>query len=72
MFHYLHFSDGKPQTIQQNPKQDVVLQVIKQNILQGWPDHKEQVPQEITPCHQVRDELCAQDSIWFKADQAVT
>lgn len=67
MLHYLHFSDGKPQAVRQSTNQDGVLQAVKQIILVKhlllviWP------ALETTPDQQVRNELCAQDGIWFKA-----
>lgn len=50
---------------------DEWLQTERQSVLQVWPDLKEQVPQEISPYWQVRDDLCTQGGILFKGDRAL-
>jgi hypothetical protein len=50
---------------------DEGLQTVKQYILNGWPDNKQQLPRVVQPYFNVRDELSYQDGIIFRGTQIV-
>ena len=48
---------------------DATLQLLKETILQGWPDNKEHVPPQIFPYFSTRDELFMQDGLVFRGER---
>ena len=65
-FDFLAVSDPQLVEIQQEKAADPVLQSPTQVILKGWPEKKDDLPIELHPCFDVRDELTAQDGVLFK------
>ena len=61
-------ANSEPQLveIQQETAADPVLQSLTQVILKGWPEKKDDLPIELHPYFDVRDELTAQDGVLFK------
>ena len=45
------------EAIQRAAKEDQVLQLLIQQIMQGWPDHVKQLPAVLKPFWQLRDDL---------------
>ena len=50
---------------------DPVLQVLRETIQQGWPEHKSRVPPCIRAYYDFRDELTIQDQLVFKGPRIV-
>lgn len=71
MIHYLPISEERRQRIQTETERDQALQVLKRRILQGWPDDKGQVEDEVRPYFDMRDELSVQDNVIFRGQRAV-
>ena len=63
---FLPISEPQLLEIQHETAADPVLQSLIQVILKGLPDRKENVPTELHPYFNVRDELTAQDGVLFK------
>ena len=63
---FLPISQPQLAEIQRETAADPVLQSLTQVILKGWPDKKEDLPIELHPYYNVRDELSAQDGVLFK------
>ena len=61
-------ANSEPQLveIQQETAADPVLQSLTQVILKGWPEKKDDLPVELHPSFDVRDELTAQYGVLFK------
>ena len=62
----LSISEPQPEEILQETAADPVLQSLTQVILKGWPEKKDDLPKELHPYFDVRDELTAQDGVLFK------
>ena len=45
------------ETIQQATKEDPTLQLLMQQLMEGWPEHVNQVPKDLKPFWQLRDDL---------------
>ena len=63
---FLPISEPQLLEIQRVTAADPVLQSLIQVILKGWPDRKENVPTELYPYFNVRDEITAHDGVLFK------
>ena len=63
---FLAISEPQLVEIQQETAADPVLQSLTQVILKGWPEKKDDLPIELHPYFDVRDELTAQDGVLFK------
>ena len=68
---FLPISEPHLAEIQCETAADLVPQYLVQVTLQGWPDQKEAVPSELRPYFTVRDELTAQNGIFFKGLRCV-
>lgn len=62
---FLPVSTSRLQEIQQATESDEALRILKNIILHGRPEHRGQVPSQITPCFSMRDELAIQDGVIF-------
>ena len=62
----LPISEPQLVEIQHETAADPVMQSLTQIIVKGWPDTKDDLPLELRPYFDVRDELTAQDSVFFK------
>ena len=63
---FLAISEPQLVEIQQETVADPVLQSLTQVILKGRPEKKDDLPIELHPYFDVRDELTAQDGVLFK------
>ena len=68
---FLNVTHTRLGQIQQHTAQDTVLQVLKSNILTGWPETKEEVPVIIREYWTYRDELSAQIGVLFKGPRII-
>ena len=50
---------------------DETLQLLKNTIMHGWPDHKTLLPMSLTPYFVCRDELTVQDGIILRGERIV-
>ena len=67
----LPISDEKLKLFQQETAKDAVLQLLRRHILEGWPDHKKDAPEEIREYTGFRDELSEKDGLIFKGEQLI-
>ena len=63
---FLPISEPQQVEIQHETATDPVMQSLTQIIVKGWPDTKDDLPLELRPYFDVRDELTAQDGVVFK------
>ena len=63
---FLPISEPQLVEIQHETATDPVMQSLTQIIVKGWPDTKDDLPLELRPYFDVRDELTAQDGVVFK------
>ena len=68
---FLPVSATRLQEIQQATESDEALQILKNVILHGWPEHHGQVPSQITSYFSMRDELAIQDGVIFRGQRIV-
>ena len=45
------------ETIQEVTSEDPTLQILMQQLMEGWPEHVKQVPRDLKPFWQLRDDL---------------
>ena len=62
---FLPVSTWRLHEIQQATENDDALRILKNVILYGWPEHRGQVPSQITPYFSMRDELAIHDRDFF-------
>ena len=67
----LPISEPQMVEIQRETVEDPVLQSLIQVILKGWPDKKEELPLQLHPYYNNRDELTAQDGVLFKGQRCL-
>lgn len=65
MLQYLPISEGSLQKIQTETARDVTFQILQQVIVQGWPEEKTQLKEEVRPFFSVREELSVQHGVIF-------
>lgn len=58
---YLVMSDARIREIRQHTNDDLALQLLKQTIQEGWPDHQSALPPLVVPYFSIRDELAVTD-----------
>ena len=68
---FLPISDKRLTEIKLETEADATLQLLKETILQGWPDNKKHVPSQIFPYFSTRDELSIQDGQVFRGERIV-
>ena len=66
MIQHLPITPQRLQALQQHTADDPALMLLKDAILNGWPDTKPDIPKPITPYFDIRDELSIQDGFLFK------
>ena len=52
-------------------EKDEALQILKQVILQGWPEERKDLPEQAKPYFSIRDELTVQDGLIFRGQRVV-
>lgn len=68
---YLPMSGERLSEIKRETAQDTTLQRLKTTIIQGWPEERSKLPEELIPYWSYRDELSIHDSLVFKGQQVV-
>ena len=62
-----YVTDRKLQTIKDEIHTNATMQLLAQQIQDGWPDHKILVPSEVQPYYPYRQELTTEDGLIYKA-----
>ena len=68
---FLPISTTRLREIQQATEADEVLRPLKNTILRGWPEERNQVPTQVAPYFHVRDELSIQDGVIYRGQRIV-
>ena len=68
---FLPMSTSRLKEIQQATDSDGALRILKNVIVCRWPEHRSQVPSQITPYFSMRDELTIQDGVIFRGQRIV-
>ena len=71
MVSFLPIRQERLTQIRSATEQDESLQMLRSVILQGWPETKDQIPVQITPYFNLRDELSVQDGLIFRGERVV-
>ena len=57
--------------IREKTKADETLKLLKQTVMEGWPENKGLLPKPLTPYFDYRDELTVQDGIILRGERIV-
>ena len=68
---YLPVSDEKRKVFQKETQNDPEMKVLRDTVEQGWPEKKEQVPPELRPYWNFRDEITCIDDMLFKGHKLI-
>ncbi|XP_011674436.2 uncharacterized protein K02A2.6-like [Strongylocentrotus purpuratus] len=68
---HLMLPDDRVQEIRRHTAADETLRMLKDTILEGWPDHKSQLSLQLTPYFNIRDELTVSDGVIFRGERLV-
>ena len=68
---YLVVPDARIREIHQHTNDDLALQLLKQTIQEGWPDHQSALPPLVVPYFSIRDELAVTDGLVFRGERLV-
>ena len=68
---YLPMSEKRLSEIKEETAKENTLQRLKTTIIQGWPNERAEVAEELTPHWSHRDELSIHDSLIYKGQQVV-
>lgn len=71
MLQYLPISEGILEKIQRETAMDETFQMLQQVIVQGWPEEKTQLKEEVRQLFSVREELSVQDGVSFRGERAI-
>ena len=71
MVEFLPLRKASLDDIRKESLRDSTMQALQKVIREGWPETKIDLPNDVTPYFNVRDELSAQDGIIFKGDRCV-
>ena len=61
MADFIAISQPRIEDLQRETENDRAMQILKSTILKGWPNTKSEVPTEISPYYQIRDERTVQN-----------
>lgn len=61
--------DDMVQEIRRHTAADEILRMLKDTILEGWPDHKSQFSLQLTPYFNIRDELTVSGGVIFRGER---
>ena len=64
-------TDKRMQEIRDGTKNDKSLRILKRMILNGWPDIQSQIPEEVRPYWNFRDELSEADGVLLKGERLI-
>ena len=67
----LPISDDRLDEIRDVMQSDMILQLLKRTILEGWPGERKNCPVEIVPYWNFRDELVVMNDLIFKGSRVV-
>ena len=68
---HLTLPDANVQEMREHTAEDPSLQALKQTILDGWPDHRNQLPLMVKPYFNFRDEVSVQDGLIFRGERLI-
>ena len=68
---YLVMPDARISEICQYTNDDLALQLLKQTIQEGWPDHQSALPPLVVPYFSICDELAVSDGLVFPGERLV-
>ena len=68
---YLVMPDARIREIRQHTNDDLALQLLKQTIQEGCPDHQSALPLLVVPYFSIRDELAVTDDLVFRGERLV-
>jgi transposase InsO family protein len=71
MVSFLPIREERLAKIREATEQDESLQLLQKVIIKGWPDNKNQIPAQVTPYFNFRDELSVQDGLIFRGERLV-
>ena len=71
MVKYLPISDHRLTEIRESTARDESLQLLKDVILNGWPEDRSSLPIQVHPYFPYRDELTVQDGLIFRGERVV-
>ena len=64
-------TDKRMHKIRDGTKNDKSLRILKRMILDGWPDIQSQIPEEVQPYQNFRDELSEADGVLLKGERLI-
>ena len=65
---FLTLPEERIHDIRRMTSDDATLQLLKRSIQEGFPEHKNLLPAQVTPYFGVQDELCIHDSLVFRGE----
>jgi hypothetical protein len=65
----LSIRPNRLEELRRSTDEDKTMQELKYRILNGWPDKKEDLPEEIRGYHTIRDELTTLNGLLFKGER---
>ena len=68
---FLPIREERLEQIRKETEQDESLQILKRTILNGWPETRDFLPEQVTPYFGYRDELAVQNGLIFRGGQVV-
>ena len=68
---YLPIREERLEQIKHETELDEALQMLKHTILNGWPENRDNLPEQLTPYFSYRDELVVQDGLVFKGHRVI-
>ena len=71
MVTYLPIREERLEQIKHETELDEALQMLKHTILNGWPENRDNLPEQLTPYFSYRDELVVQDGLVFKGHRVI-
>ncbi|XP_041472642.1 uncharacterized protein K02A2.6-like [Lytechinus variegatus] len=67
----VNFTDKRFKQVEEMTQKDEILQVLKQVVIEGWPDTVNTVPVEIREYWAYRDEITSHNGILYKANRVI-
>ncbi len=64
-------SNEKLQVFREATEKDPVLQVLRKQLLVGWPEHRREVPECIRPYYMHKDDITCCDQLMFRGNQVI-
>ena len=68
---HLAVSEERLAEIRNHTGMDETMTLLRDTILKGWPEHRRDTPQALTPFFIIRDELAVSEELIFKGDKLV-